>query len=131
MSKRNIFISSIVVGFMFWTVFTWFNIEPWDSPYGWIIVGILGLSFGFIGKGSPWLWPIGIFLGEVLFGLGSFMKSLFFYSGGGANMFIPLGILFLIPFSIPAFVGSFVGFGIKKATMSLNNTLQPTQKPRD
>lgn len=121
MSKRNIFIISVVVGFVFWAVFAWFTIEPWDSSYGWIVIGILGLSLGYIGKGSPWLWPLGIVLGEVLFGLGSFLKSLYFYSGGGANMFVPLGVLFLIPFSLPAFVGSFVGFGIKKFTTSLNN----------
>ena len=121
MSKRNVFIASIIAGFVFWAVFSWFNVEPWDSPYGLITVGLLGLLFGFIGKESPWLWPIGIFLGEALFGLGSFLKSILFYSGGGANMFIPLGIIFLIPFSLPAFIGSFIGFGIRKATKSLNH----------
>lgn len=121
MTKRNIFIISVIAGFIFWAVFTWFNIEPWDSPYGWFTVGILGFIFGFSGKESPWLWPLGIYLGEALFSLSSFLKSLFFYSGGGANMFIPLGILFLIPFSFPAFIGSYIGFGFKKATKSLNN----------
>ncbi|WP_126456014.1 hypothetical protein [Sulfuriflexus mobilis] len=122
MPKRNIFILSVVVGFMFWAVFAWFKIEPWDSPYGWIIVSLLGLSLGFIGNESPWLWPLGIFLGEVLFGLGSLVKSLFFYSGGGANLFFPLGLMFLVPFTVPALMGSFVGFGLRKA---LNNKRWP------
>jgi len=130
MSRRNIFIISVLIGFIFWAVFTWFEIEPWDSLYGWVTIGILGLFLGLISKGNPWLWPLGIILGEMLFGSGSFLINIFFYSGGGANMFIPLGILFLIPFSLPAIIGSFVGFGIKKAAMSLNKTLQPTQKPR-
>ncbi len=120
MTKIRVFICSVIAGFVFWAAFIWFNVEPWDSPYGWVTVGILGLFFGFIGKESPWLWPLGIFLGEFLFALGSFLKSLFFYSGGGVNMFIPLGILFLVYFSFPAFIGSFVGFGIKKATPSLH-----------
>ena len=96
-------------------MFTWLNIEPWDSPYGWVTVGVLGLFLGCIGKESPWLWPLGMYLGEALFGLGSFVKSLFFSGEGGVNMFVPLGILLLIPFSFPAFLGSFVGFGIKQA----------------
>ena len=127
LSNRNIFIISIVIGILFWVVFVaLLNTEPWDTTYGWVVVGTMGLILGFIGKEKPWLWPLGIFLGELLFGLGAFFKDLFFYSGGGVNMFIPLGILFLIPFTIPAFIGSFVGFGIRKATMSLNKSLQST-----
>jgi len=121
MSRRNIFIISILIGFIFWAVFTWFEIEPWDSLYGWVTIGILGLFLGLISKDNPWFWPLGIILGEMLFGLGSFLINIFFYSGGGANMFVPLGILFLIPFSLPAIIGSFVGYGIKKATMSLKS----------
>ncbi len=110
MSQRNIFIISVIAGFLFWGIFAWYNIEPWDSPYGLQTVGLLGLVLGFIGKENPWLWPLGIYLGETLFGLGSFIFS----SGGGANMFIPLGMIFLIPFTVPAFIGSFVGSGIRK-----------------
>ena len=121
MGKRNIFILSVIVGFVFWTIFSGLNIEPWDSPSGWITVGVLGLFLGFIGKENPWLWPVGLYLGETLFGLGSFMKSVLFSSGGGANMFFPLGILFLIPFTLPAYIGSFVGSKISKATKAFNN----------
>lgn len=121
MSKKNVFILSIVAGFVCWAVFDWFNAEPWDSLYGIIVIAFLGLCLGFIGKESPWLWPLGIFLGEIIFGLGSLMKDSFFYNGGGANLFIPLGIFFLIPFSLPAFIGSFIGFGIRKATVSTSN----------
>jgi hypothetical protein len=97
-----------------WGAFAVFKTEPWDVPLGWIVLAGLGLIFGFIGKGNPILWPLGIFLGEALFGLGSLAKSLFFYSGGGVNFFFPLGLMFLVPFTIPALIGSFAGFGLRK-----------------
>lgn len=121
MSKRNVFILSVIAGFVFWLIFAGFNVEPWDSPYGWLTVGMLGLFLGFIGKENPWLWPLGIYLGETLFGLSSFLKGVLFSSGGGANMFIPLGIIFLIPFTFPAFIGSFLGFSIRKAIKPHHN----------
>ena len=89
MSNRNVFIISIIAGFVFWAVFVSFNSEPWDSPYGWIVMSVMGTCLGFLGKGSPWLWGLGIYLGETLYGFGSFLKSMLFYSGGGVNMFIP------------------------------------------
>ncbi len=116
MSKRKVFIISVIAGFIFWAIFAWFTIEPWDTSYGWLTVGLLGLVLGLIGKENPWLWPLGIYLGETLFGLGSVIKGVVFSSGGGANMFIPLGIIFLIPFTFPAFIGSLVGSRIRKAT---------------
>jgi len=98
-----------------WGGFAVFKTEPWDVHIGWIVLAGLGLVFGFIGKGNPILWPLGIFLGEVLFGLGSFLKDVFFYSGGGVNFFFPLGLMFLVPFIVPALIGSFAGFGLRKA----------------
>ena len=101
-----------------WALFSVFKSEPWDSPYGWIVMAGLGLILGFFGKGNPMFWPLGIFLGEVLFGLGDFLKSLFFYRDGGVNFFFPLGLIFLVPFTIPALIGSLVGSAIRKATNS-------------
>ena len=98
-----------------WAVFAEFKTEPWDSPYGWIAVAGLGLTFGFLGKGNPMFWPLGIFLGEALVGLGDYLNSIFFYSGGGVNYFFPLGLIFLVLFTIPALIGSVVGFAARKA----------------
>ena len=121
LTNRNVFIISIFTGVLNWVVFVvLFNIEPWDTTYGWIVIGVIGFILGTIGKDKPWLWPLGIFLGELLFGITVFLKDLFFYSGGGANMFIPLGILFLIPFTIPALIGSFVGYGINKVITGID-----------
>ena len=127
-SAKLLFAISVVAGAALWIVFAAFESEPWDSAYGWTVVAGLGLVLGFLGKGNPIFWPLGIFLGEVLFGLGSLVKSVFFYSGGGVNFFFPLGLMFLVPFTISALIGSFVGFGLRKA---LNKTLNPdAQKPR-
>ena len=115
-SSKLLFVASVIAGGTVWAVFAVFKTEPWDSPYGWIAVAGLGLTFGFLGKGNPMFWPLGIFLGEVLFGLGDFLRSMFFYSDGGVNFFFPLGLIFLVPFTVPALVGSVVGFGIRKAT---------------
>ena len=115
-SSKFLFVTSVIAGGTVWAVFAGLETEPWGSPYGWIAVAGLGLTFGFLGKGHPVLWPLGIFLGELLFGLGHFLKSMFFYSGGGANFFFPLGLLFLVPFTVPALIGSIVGFGIRQAT---------------
>ncbi len=123
--NKLLFLISVVAGTLLFAVS---ETEPWDSLYGWIGMTGLGIIFGILGKGNPMLWPLGIFLGEVLYGTGSFVKSLFFYSGGGVNFFFPLGLMFLVPFTIPALIGSFVGFGLRKA---LNKTLNPdAQKQR-
>jgi hypothetical protein len=127
-SSKLLFLISVLAGVAVWAVFAAFGIEPWDSLYGWIAVGGAGLVLGLLGKGNPLLWPLGIFLGQALFGLGGFVQSLFFYSGGGANLFLPLGLLFLVPFTIPALVGSLVGFGLRWA---LTKTLSARpQNPR-
>ena len=115
-ASRWLFVASVIAGGALWAAFAVLETEPWDSPYGWVAVAGLGLTFGFLGQGNPMLWPLGIFLGEALFGLGSFLKSLFFYSGGGASFFLPLGLIFLVPFTVPALIGSIVGFGIRQAT---------------
>ena len=123
--NKLLFLISVVAGTLLFAVP---ETEPWDSLYGWMGMAGLGITLGVLGKGNPMLWPLGIFLGEVLYGVGSLMKSLFFYSGGGVNFFFPLGLMFLVPFTVPAFIGSFVGFGLRKA---LNTTLNlDAQKPR-
>lgn len=114
-SSKLLFVASVIAGGTVWAVFAVFKTEPWDSPYGWIVVAGLGLAFGFLGKGNPMLWPLGIFVGEVLFGLWGYLDSIFFYGGGGVNYFWPLGLIFLVPFTAPALIGSVVGFAIRKA----------------
>ena len=91
------------------------------SPYEWIIIALIGVCFGFFSKDTPWLWGCGIYLGAALFGFVVFLISIFFHRGGGANMFIPVGMIFLLGFTFPAFVGSYIGFGIRKVYNYFNN----------
>lgn len=121
-SRKWLFAISVISGVAVWAVFAVFETEPWDSPYGWIVVAGLGLILGFLGNGNPLFWPLGIFLGVVLFGAAGLVKSLFFYSGGGVNFFFPLGLMFLVPFTIPAVLGSLAGFGMRKALNKALNT---------
>jgi hypothetical protein len=79
--NKFLFLISVVAGTLLFSVS---ETEPWDSLYGWIGMAGLGIILGVLGKENPMLWPLGIFLGEILYGTGSFAKSLFFYSGGGA-----------------------------------------------
>jgi hypothetical protein len=109
-STRPLFLASVVAGAAVWAVFDLFDTEPWDSVYGWVAVPVLGFAFGLVGKERPMRWPAGIFLGQVLFGTASL-----FFRGGGANLFIPLGLLFLVPFTIPAVLGALVGSALSKA----------------
>jgi hypothetical protein len=69
-SSKLLFVTSVIAGGTVWAVFAVFKTEPWDSPYGWIAVTGLGLTFDFLGKENPMFWPLGILLGEILFGLG-------------------------------------------------------------
>ena len=114
-SNKLLFFAAVVAGAMVWAAFALFNTEPWDQPYGWLVLAIVAAGFGFLGRGNPLWWPLGIFLGEVLFGMAGVIQSMLGYGHGGANMFIPLGLMFLVPFTVPAFVGSIVGFGLRKA----------------
>lgn len=118
-ANKLLFVTSVVAGGAVWAVFAAYETEPWDSPHGWFAMAGLGLILGFLGKENPVFWPLGILLGGVLFGLGSLAKSVFFYSGGGANFFFPLGLIFLVPFAVPALIGSFVGFALRKAVDKL------------
>lgn len=116
MNRKNLltFGLSIVAGIAVWPIFLiGLGVEPWDTPYGTLVVLGLGLLFGLCAPRKPWLWPIGIYLGQFLFGTASFLKSLFFYREGGVNFFFPIGMIALIYTSAPAFITSFLGSGIR------------------
>lgn len=116
-SSRIMFLIAVVAGVSLWAVFAGFNTEPWDSLYGWIAVSVLGFAMGYFGKGNPGLWPLGLFLGSALTGLGAVAKSFMVGAEGGVNFFFPLGLVFLVAFMIPALIGSLAGYGLRRMSV--------------
>ena len=127
----TLFIISILAGLVIWVFSSsiFGTSEPWDSPhYGLVslILIAIGFVFGLIGYEKPLFWPLGFFLGCFLFGIFSFIKDIVFYRGGGVNMFIPLGVIFLIPFCFPVLLGAFIGSFIIKKYKKSNKTMHLT-----
>jgi len=84
--------------------------EPWDAggfSYFAIVFG-LGVVLGVMSPARFWIGPCGIYVGQLTFGIASWLKSVFSYQGGGVNFFIPLGAIFLIQATLPALAGAFV-----------------------
>lgn len=110
------FIVSVVQGTLLWIIFPFISKEnePFDSIWGYIIIGVLGFVLGLSDPQKPWLWALGLYLGQFLFGSFSFIKSIIYKNGGGVNLFIPLGAIFLLFFCMPALVGSYIGASIRK-----------------
>ena len=106
--------NSVAAGAVTWALFAAFGTEPWDTSAGWIVMAGLGFYFGYWASSNPVLWPLGILIGQTLWGFGTLLKDLFFYSGGGANLFWPVGLMMLLPFTVPALLASLIGALIAK-----------------
>jgi hypothetical protein len=115
--QKDVFllILSTMIGILIWVLSPSFTgeAEPWDSANGYYPLSLLlsGILIGFLGKGKPWLWPIGIYLGQLLY---CTVKAIFFSRGTGVNFFFPIGMIFMLKYCIIAFIGSLVGTGIGK-----------------
>ncbi len=96
--------ASVAAGAGMWLAFDLFKTEPWNSPFGVLAIFAIGFVFGFLGRERPITWAFGILAGEVLFGL-----IVFLFGERGPNFFFPLGLLYLIPFTLLAGLGALVG----------------------
>jgi hypothetical protein len=125
----NGLILSVAAGYALWNF--WPIIggakEPWDaSPLLYIsILAALGFVFGFIGNEKPWIWFLSIYGGQFLFCLISSIKD-FRSHTGGANFFIPLGVIFLFVCSVPAFLGSCLGYKMRRVWSHTVSPHKPT-----
>ena len=112
-----IFILSVIAGIAVWLFFLMvLKMEPWDSPYGAFTMLGIGLLLGLFAPQKPWLWPIGLSVGQFLFCI----KYFFFpATANGVNFFFPIGMISLVFFCGLAFVTSFIGSGVRMAAHKL------------
>ena len=85
-ADKLMWVASVFAGAAVWAAFALFDTEPSDA-----------------------LWALGIFFGQAIFGFASLATT-----GGGANLFLPLGLAFLVPFTLPALAGTFAGAALTR-----------------
>ncbi len=104
------FTISVIAGFLVWylSVPLIGKAEPWDSetPYYKMELLVAGMIAGLL-PARPirlwfWLWPAGIFCGQVA---AIFMRS-FTHPPIGANLFFPIGVVFLAVYSLISLFGA-------------------------
>lgn len=112
MNIKSKFAISICTGFLIWAICSFFlNTEPWDSKYGYVTVGLIGLILGLSWPEKPWLWPIGHYLGQFLYWSIGLTRYVLFSNGESTNFFIllTLGMISLTVFCSPSLFMSLVG----------------------
>ncbi len=116
----GLILCTIIIGFLIWYLspFLTGKKEPWDaqSPYYSLSLFMGGFIFGVIRPKKVWLFPIGILIGQILFGI--IMVGFYFFAG----------LIFLVLFSSLSFLGAYVGLGIRKGSHYL--TLNTYRKHR-
>lgn len=90
--------------------------EPWDAegPYYMISLFIAGLVPALIEPRQFWIWPIGVYLGQILFIVG----GSFLWTSAGANLAV-VGVVLLVLYMLPTIIGAGVGAAIRKIAKKL------------
>jgi hypothetical protein len=82
--------------------------EPWDAdnqlPYL-LAQGLLGAVFGAIEPTRVWRWPLGVYVGQAIGLVHSGLSG----AERSVGPLVPLGMMFLLPYTVPACVGAAVG----------------------
>ncbi len=90
MRIRYKFSICILSGFLLWAIYSFFfNIELWDSKYGYNTVGLIGLVFGLSWPGKS----LGYYLGQFLYYAVGLTIDFVFAGSRGDKFFIPLTAL--------------------------------------
>jgi hypothetical protein len=87
--------------------------EPWDERvYLYLLAQVgSGLLLGLLWPDSvPALWLLFLLGQAIAAGVGSFVGE-----GAGVNLFIPLGLVFLVFYSFPSLLALFLGRAVRKA----------------
>jgi hypothetical protein len=82
--------------------------EPWDAHNQLLYLAALaglGAACGLIAPERFWAWPAGIYAGQLI----AILYRRHQLPPGGADFLIPLGLLFLVPYTVPSLVGSALG----------------------
>jgi len=88
--------------------------EPWDAenqlPYL-LAQGLLGFVFGAVEPRCFWRWPLGVYVGQAAGLVHSGLSG----PEGTVSPLLPLGMMFLLPYTVPACVGAAVGAAYAKS----------------
>jgi len=102
-----VFLLAVALGLTIWLLSPWVTgqREPWDSasPYYLGSLFVAGALTGFLGPRPFWLWPLGIWLGQLVVLL-----------AGPWGPLLPLGIVFLLAFTLVALAGAAVGAALRR-----------------
>lgn len=82
--------------------------EPWDaSGYYWhISLLVAGFLPGVLSPQRFWLWPLGVLLGQLIIFAARVIQA--------PSAFWPIGIIFLVLYSILTFAGAFIGWASRR-----------------
>ena len=114
---RWFFILTVVIGFLAWFLIPFGGDELWDSWWYYGIFLLIIISIGFFMPTRWWLWPIGLYLGQLVYLI--YAKLAYPYSE--ASDWWIVGIM-VLTFNIPLLYAlCAVGRGIRALVKSKNN----------
>ena len=134
--KRNtlaVFLLSIGVGALApisWNI-AFFPVRWYGEFTAYLVfVGIIGYLFGRLSKEKPWLWPIGIAVGYLAtFGLIFIQVMAHFGTVGNFFWFWFAALVKTSTNCWPAFVGSFLGYGVMRLVRHLRRQRSEPNSP--
>jgi hypothetical protein len=112
------FLTSAVCGFLLWYFSQEItgNSEPWDGNVLFYLIGLTAIGFLCVYLFGSNLRSVywGGFLGQAFVGAGAFFGCMLLgvFCKGGANLF-PLGVVFLLVYSLPLLFGAWVAAAIR------------------
>jgi len=109
MKPTRLFLACVVAGWAVWSSADSppGRQEPWDAQNQgpWIAaLAAVGAIAGLLQPRGAWRWGVGVYAGQAI-GLVQSSAS----ASGGLDPLVVLGMLFLVPYSAPALLGSIVG----------------------
>src|SRR3989344_4544408 len=110
-SKTLIFISIVIIGFLAWFLVPYLTgkTEPWDSGWYVSILLFVVLGLGFFIPSRWWLWPIGLYLGQIV----HLVYTMLRYPSSEAAAWWFLGFIVLTASIIPLYILCAIGRSLR------------------